>query len=175
MSQEKQISQLISTLLKDDYATAGKQLNNIMAGKLSERVRDIDAKLEEGFFDRVAAKASGAKAGIKAGIKNFGTKVKGGSKAAGQMLTGKFGKAATTLQGTQKAANKNDPKKAAKVAKLASITKSVSKDLNALFPGDPAVAKALAALVNIGKVATSTPPPLPRKAPAKRVNLPKKP
>ena len=151
MLQEKQISQFINALLADDMATADKHLQAVVSNKIVSRIQEADEQLGEGFFDRLGAKASGTKASIGAKAQNFMTGIKGGAKAAGQVLTGNMGKAALTLGKTAGAMNKNDPQVAQKAAKVQSISGTIENDLEKLFPGDPAIQKVLAALGELGK------------------------
>lgn len=155
MSQNTHISQFLNSVLADDLSTAKTQLANVMETKLNKRVRDINAILDEGIFDRIGARASGVGAKLGAQATNFGTKISGGVKAAGQAVTGNFKGAAKSLTGAQQSADKNDAAKAEAIAKLQSIKGSVLADLQKLFPGvDPtAVSNVAAAIDAIGQKA----------------------
>lgn len=148
MSQKKQISQMINSVLADDFATANTQLKGIMENQFVARIREIDSQLEEGFFDRLGAHAAGAKAGIGAKLSNFATGVKGAAKAGGQAIKGDLGKAALTLGKTQGAINKNNPKAAQNTAALESLKNTIANDIKKLFPNvnEAEVAKILAAI-----------------------------
>lgn len=134
MSQNKQISQFLNSLLADDLSKANSQLKAIVERKQLTRIRNIDAQLEEGLFDRLGAQASGMKANLGARAANFGTKVGGGLKAAGQALGGNFKGAASSLNKAQATAGKNDAKVAGELAQAKSITNSMLGDLKKLYP-----------------------------------------
>lgn len=179
MSQTKTVN-FLNAVLNDDLAAADGILKDIMSEKLANQIRSVDEQLEEGFFDRLGARAAGTTARVGAKLKNFGTKFGSGLKAVGQGVTGDFKGAAKSLTNAQKAVDKNDPQTASKKATLDSITSSIETDLQALFPGHPALAKIQAALKELdntaakktsvtkkpaaGKIVPSIPPKIAAKA-----------
>jgi hypothetical protein len=154
----------IVAIAEDRLADADALLKTVVNEKVSERIRKVETELDEGIFDRFAAKGAGAAAKVGALAKNFGTKVAGGASAAKSAVTGDFKGAAAKLGAAQDTTDKNDPAVAAKKAKLDSIVASVKKDLDSLFPNDPGVQDVVDALTDLSSSAAPaavTPPPLP--------------
>ena len=98
------------------------QLNNLIAEKVKTKLEEQGVQVDEGFLDRLKARAGGFGAGVKSRYKNVGSQVKGA-------VAGFKGDADAVAAS---AAGRLDPKAEAQAVKLASRAKGALKQLNKL-------------------------------------------
>jgi hypothetical protein len=161
VAESKLYNRFVLLVSESNFAEAMKVLEQITEAKIARRVQE---QLDEGFFDRVGARAAGLGAGVKAKAQNFATRAGSAVKAVGQNIGGAVtGKGFSQGQATVDAANKeiaaNDPRKKAKAAQADNLIASFAKDLEALYPGmnTAKVLQSLRTLINLTPVASAKP------------------
>jgi len=130
---------IIYNLSEGNYSEANKHLEQLVESKVRERINQSLQQVDEGLFDRLAAKTAGGVVGLKAKAQNLGTKLSAKPKAAIQAAKGAvtgtgFDAAANTLKTAAQDIAANDPRKKAKAAQANNLMASFAKDLSKLYP-----------------------------------------